>query len=382
MRIAILSADDRESFKRYDSPRPIIPVPQEALLEGFLSIPDVEIHIISCFQKRISFPDRLNANTFFHGLHVPSLGWMKTGFAGCILSIRNKLKKIMPDIVHGQGTERECGISAAFSGFPNVITIHGNMQAIADFNKAPPGSYYWLASILEAISIKRTARVFCNSLYTESLVRRNTAKVSLVPNPIRKVFFRSFVQKRSNSFPVILNVGLISPRKQQVELLEMAKSLHTAGLRFLVKFIGSCPDSLYGKRFLSLISESSDFAEYLGTKNGDELVGEMDSANAFIHFPKEEAFGLVVAESLARNLKLFGAKVGGVVDITSTLKDVELYDSDDWAGLKNGIVRWIKAGFPQPCSTNDVMRSRYYPEVIANRHMEIYREVLSGSKSS
>jgi glycosyltransferase involved in cell wall biosynthesis len=377
MKIAILSADDRELYKLYTSDSPIIPVPQEALLEGFLSIPDIEIHFISCCQRRVSSPKRLNANTFFHSLHVPSLGWMKTGFAGCIYSIRNELKKIMPDIVHGQGTERECGIAAAFSGFRNVITIHGNMRAIATFYKSPPGSYYWLASILESVALRKTERVFCNSSYTESLVHRSTSRSSLVPNPIRKIFFRPCVDRPKNSRPIFLNVGLVSPRKQQVEILEMAKSLSASGLQFSLKFIGKCPDSLYAKRFLSLISESSEFAEYLGLKSGEDLVGEMDGANAFLHFPKEEAFGLVVAESLARNLKLFGARVGGVVDIASSQQDVELYDSDDWSGLKNGIVRWINAGFPPAHATDAVMRSRYYPDVVANRHLEIYRELIA-----
>jgi len=382
MKIAIISADDRETRKRYASNTPIIPTPQEALLEGFLSIPDIEIHFVSCFQKHTSFPKQLNANTFFHGVHVPSLGWMKSGFTGCIFSIRNTLQKILPDIVHGQGTERECGIAAAFSGFPNVITIHGNMRAIAAFNKAPPGSYYWLASILESVALKKTGRVFCNSVYTESLVRRSTTRTSLVSNPVRKVFFRPFVDRPRNPRPVILNIGLISPRKQQIAILEMAKTLRASGIEFLLKFAGSCPDSEYGNHFSSLISESSDFAEYLGVKSGEDLVREMDSADAFLHFPKEEAFGLVVAESLARNLKLFGARVGGVVDIASSLQDVELYDSDDWSGLKNGIMRWIKAGFPPAHATEPIMRSRYYPDVIANQHLEIYREVLSARSSS
>jgi glycosyltransferase involved in cell wall biosynthesis len=381
MKIAILSADDRELYKRYTSDYPIIPVPQEALLEGFLSIPDIEIHFISCLQKPTSSPKRINANTFFHGIHVPNLGWMKTGFAGCIYSIRNVLKKILPDIVHGQGTERECGIAAVFSGFPNVITIHGNMQAIAAFNKAPLGSYYWLASHLETLALRRTSMVFCNSGYTESLVHRSTSKTSLVPNPVRKIFFRPFLKRPSNRCPVILNTGLVSPRKQQVEILEMAKTLHTAGFDFLLRFVGACPDSEYGRHFLSLVSECSEFAEYLGVKSSDDLVREMDRADAFLHFPKEEAFGLVVAESLARNLKLFGARVGGVVDIASSLQDVELYESDDWLGLKNGIMGWIKAGYPPVHPTDAIMRGRYYPDIIANRHLEIYQEVLSANNS-
>jgi len=73
MKIAILSADDRETRKRYASNTPIIPTPQEALLEGFLSIPDIEIHFVSCFQKHTNFPKQLNANTFSMASMYPAL---------------------------------------------------------------------------------------------------------------------------------------------------------------------------------------------------------------------------------------------------------------------------------------------------------------------
>ena len=40
-----------------------------------------------------------------------------------------------------------------------------------------------------------------------------------------------------------------------------------------------------------------------------------DAASGMVHFPTEEAFGSVVAEGFARNLKLFGARTGGIVKL-------------------------------------------------------------------
>ena len=94
-------------------------------------MPEVEVHVVSCLQQPVHSPEKLADNIFFHCLHVPKIGWLRTGYQGCIRAVRNKLKEIRPDIVHGQGTERDCAISAVFSGFPNVITIHGNMAELA-----------------------------------------------------------------------------------------------------------------------------------------------------------------------------------------------------------------------------------------------------------
>jgi len=84
-----------------------------------------------------------------------------------------------------------------------------------------------------------------------------------------------------------------------------------------------------------------------------------------------------VAEALARNLKLFAAATGGVVDIASGIEGAELFPASDWGAMENAIAKWLEAGCPRPGKAAAVMRERYHPEVIARRHLEIYREVLN-----
>jgi glycosyltransferase involved in cell wall biosynthesis len=87
----------------------------------------------------------------------------------------------------------------------------------------------------------------------------------------------------------------------------------------------------------------------------------------------------VVVEALARDLKLFGARVGGIPDIASGVAGVELFGVNDWHGLTSAIAAWMRNGFPRARGASQVMRARYAPEVIARRHVEIYREVLGRS---
>jgi glycosyltransferase involved in cell wall biosynthesis len=101
----------------------------------------------------------------------------------------------------------------------------------------------------------------------------------------------------------------------------------------------------------------------------------MDEADALIHFPEEEAFGLVVAEALARNLKVFAARIGGIPDILEGTDGSEMFE--DFAALGSGIARWLAEDCPRPIGNPALMRERYAPAVIARKHMEIYREVLS-----
>ena len=65
------------------------------MLEGFGEMPEVEVHVISCLQERpVSSPARLADNIFYHGLIVPKLGWLRTGYSGCVRAVRRKLKAL------------------------------------------------------------------------------------------------------------------------------------------------------------------------------------------------------------------------------------------------------------------------------------------------
>jgi len=83
-----------------------------------------------------------------------------------------------------------------------------------------------------------------------------------------------------------------------------------------------------------------------------------------------------VAESLARGCKFFGARTGGIVDITAGVAEAELCEVNDWTGLVSGITAWMRDGFGRSTDGARQMRDRYSPQVVARRHLDIYREVL------
>lgn len=379
MRIVQFTTDSREHYRDYANLQPYFGTAPEALLEGFAALAEAEVHVISCVQQPVKSPAKIAPNIFYHSLVVPKSGWLRTLYQGCIRATRKKLREIQPDIVHGQGTERDCALAAVFSGFPNVLTIHGNMQAIAEHFAARPGSFYWLAARLETFALKRTVGVFCNSAYTETMVAPRAPKVWRVPNALRTAFFATPLQNQSGLMPVLLNVGVIQPYKQQVELLGVAENLHRRGLKFELRFAGELsPHTDYGAAFARRLvaAEKAGYARHLGRLDTAQLIAAMDAASALVHFPTEEAFGLVAAEALARNLKFFGASTGGVIDIASGIEAAELFPAHDFSALEMAVARWLETGCVRPRSAASVIRERYHPESVARRHLEIYREVL------
>jgi glycosyltransferase involved in cell wall biosynthesis len=382
MKIAFLAIDLRENDRSYSEVTPRFPGGIASLFDGFARLPDVEVHVVSCLQQRVQSPEKLADNLWYHALHVPKFGWLRTGYQGCIRAARRKLREIQPDLVHGSGTERNCAISAVFSGFPNVVTIQGNMAELARLNRPRIGSYGWLTARLENFILPRTMGVFCNSVYTEALVRPRARRTWRVPHPLRQ----TFLDPPPNAGPrpcILLNAGVISPRKRQLELLDVAEALHRQGLKFEFHFVGYVnPGDAYVTAFQKRIQpmEEAGYARFWGTPADSELLHYYDSAAAMVHFPTEESFGMVVLEGLGRELKFFGARLGGIVDIAKDMPGAELFAPDDWPGLTAAIAHWIAGGHPRPTGTAALIRERYHPETIARRHVEIYRELL-GLKS-
>ena len=378
MRIVQIIPDNRDEFRRFHKSEPCFGPAPAALLEGFAGRPDCEVHVVSCTHRPMKAPTRLAPNIFFHLLTVPALGWKRGLFLGCTLAIRRKLAEIRPDLVHGQGTERYCALAAAFSGFPSVLTIHGNMRQVARQIRSRPFSDSWVMARLEAFTLPRSLGVCCNSDYTEQQARPIAQRVWRVPNALRLAFFSPRRPAELGQPPLLLNIGQILPYKRQLELLKLAGHLHERGQRFVLEFLGNAPNSAYASLFRSRVREAErlGYARYRGFGKKEEIIARLDQASALIHVPSEEAFGLVAAEALARNLKLFASRCGGLVDIASGVDGAELFEVEDWPGLQTALEVWIRRGCPRPPEASSAMTARYHPTVIASRHCEIYQELI------
>ncbi len=381
MKVAFITTDNREHWQRYDELEPLLPPAQGTLLlSGFPCCQDeVEIHVVSCTKRPMESPERLGPNVLYHSVVVPPMGWGRTLFAGCVRAVRKKLREIKPDLVHGQGTERECAMVATHSGYRNVLTIHGNVAEL--YRRSLYGGtgllrlYGRLAASLETHALGRTAGVFCNSRHTREIVRARTRRCWEVPNALGQEFFAPLPDRTHPvSRPVtLLNVATINDNKRQVEVLHELTRLRATGVEMNMLFVGyPCDRPDWLEVFQP--AEAAGWARHLGYLGVVEIRDLMDRCDALVHFPQEEAFGLVVAEALARNMKLFASNVGGIRDIATGVRDCVLHD--DLGSLVADIEDWIGQGAIQPTESAPLMRERYAPEVVARRHVEIYREVL------
>lgn len=379
IKVALLTTDSREHFKDYANPNPCFGTAPEALIEGFKLLPkEVEVHILSCLQKEpISSPLKLADNVHYHALWVSNLGWLKTGYQGCIRAVRRKLREIQPDIVHGQGTERDCAMCAVHSGYPNVLTIHGNMRLVAKVLGARPFSYYWFASILERHCLRRTGGVVAISRYTQTNVDEFAQRSWLLANAVHPSFFD--VERHPDTPPRVLCVANVGTRKNQAGLIKALDAL-AGKVPMKLVFAGAGNESdQYFRQFKEIV-RSRPWCEYLGAVNKTTLQREMSRATAVVLPTFEDNCPMVILEAAAARIPVAASAVGGIPDLIKDGESGLLFDPHDCRAIGRAVHTLLHERTTADKLAQEAHELRILqnsPASVARQHLEIYRELAA-----
>jgi glycosyltransferase involved in cell wall biosynthesis len=380
LKIALITTDNREHFKEYAKPVPYFGTAPEALLQGFAQLPDVEVHVVSCARRQMQSPEKLADNIFFHSVVVPKVGWMTTAYQGCIRATRKKLRELRPDIVHGQGTELDCALDTVFSGFANVLTVHGNMRLIAKVNRVRPFSFIWLAARLESRTIPRSRGVVCITHYTEAAVADLARRTWVVPNAVDGSFFEVNAQPPPEKLPRLLCVGAVCLRKNQNAFIRALDAL-APERPFELVFLGvTTQGRAYDDEFLQLVRERP-WCSYAGSVNREQLKIHLQAASALALPSLEDNCPMVVLEAMAAGVPVVAAKVGGLPDLIEEGKNGFFCDPLDAGSMSRAVEKILvdrSSARELAIRAKEQARVRFHPRIVAQRHVDIYREVIGG----
>jgi len=379
IRVALLTTDSREHFKDYANPNPYFGTAPEALLEGFKRLPDkVEVHVISCLQERaLSSPHKLAENIYYHALRVPSIGWMKTAYQGCIRAVRDKIREIQPDIVHGQGTERDCAICAILSGYPNILTIHGHVSRIAELTHAAPFTYYWWAKKIERFCLQRAGGVVCLTNYTHRIVGPSARVCWTVPNAVHPSFFG--VRRSTVTPPRVLCIANVNSWKNQLGLIDALQSLR-AELDFELVFSGAGHASdPYYQRFYEMVA-ARPWCRYLGPLGREDLQMQMSQASLGVLPSFEDNCPMVVLEATAAGLPFAASNIGGIPDLIQQDQTGRLFDPENPSNIAQVVGEMLRNRAHSEAMAERARfrcHERSSSEIVAQRHIDIYRSVIA-----
>jgi glycosyltransferase involved in cell wall biosynthesis len=250
------------------------------------------------------------------------------------------------------------------------------MRLVAKFLGAHPFSYYWIAARLERFCLQKSDGVVAISRYTEQAAKPFARKTWLLPNPVHPSYFK--VNRTHNERSIVFCAAAIGERKNQLGLIRALEPLR-AQFDFEVRFAGAGQnDDPYFQEFGATLSRSS-WCTYLGSLNRDELQQQLASTCLAVLPSFEDNCPMVILEAAAAGVPVAASRVGGIPDLIRIEETGLLFDPTSPVQIAEAIRRiLLDRPFAARISANARAEAtaRFDPRVIAEGHLEIYREVL------
>jgi glycosyltransferase involved in cell wall biosynthesis len=239
-------------------------------------------------------------------------------------------------------------------------------------------AYYRLAAFLEGIALRRTDGVVSISSYTDELVKPLTKKTWLLPNAADSKYFGA-TYKPTDPLTVLF-VGGLDERKNPVGFIKACAPLFEgSGWRFRLCGTGAEGSSYLAE--LESLAANHPWIELAGWKSREELLVEMEKASLLVLPTFEDNCPMVVLEAMAVGLPVIASKVGGVPDLITDGETGMMFDPNAPENMK-AVTGKMMADADLRTRIGQAGKSealqRFHPQVVAQEHLRIYREVLNG----
>ena len=212
---------------------------------------------------------------------------------------------------------------------PVVFTVHGTRM----FEKDPKTSFgFWLEKIILTkikydcqISVTRAFMNFKN-------VNKN---IVYIPNGIDLKKFQG-VKVPKARYPKILWVGRFDPVKRVDLLINAMKIVNTEIPQARLTLVGYGSEEQKMKNLVKLLNVKN--VEFVGKKEGLDLIKEYKSSHVFVLPSASEGQPLTIIEALASGLPIVATKTGGIPEILQRSKAI-LIDSGNTQSLAGAIIK-------------------------------------------
>lgn len=369
------------SYRDLERIGPVVHPAIDNLIEGLAERSDIEVFVL--YGKRNPGSDEMREHgsvryvpVSYRSAPIPGIGG---AYFGRVIALRRALKKLNPDIVHAQGTERESGLVAAISRYPSLLTLHGNFRELARVMGCKPMDYLWINSKLETWICRRVDAIVAISSYTKRLVESLNRTVWVLPNAVASHFFDISNQSNEGRVVCIAGIGL---RKNQREFLVACDRVAQKNSEFRLEFWG--PAEKGDSYFEGLLEELAQrpWADYHGSVSPQEIPDVLRTADLLVLPSKEDNCPVVILEAMAAGIPVVASDVGGIPDLVEDGKTGLLAPSNEIAAQAQAVESLLGCRDRRAAMALESRRlalARFAPEAIAAKHLEFYRAVLESS---
>lgn len=270
-----------------------------------------------------------------------------------------RLRRLKPDVVHAFSYHD--AVAARIAGLPYLVW-YGGIISPRSFLRVP--FQYWLFRKAS----NRAGIVACPSLAAANAMEQDYGfPAEIVPNGLDVGAFATSIPAEPGR---ILSAATANDSRKRPEVLvEAFEMVATRDASARLVFCGTASDSVQ-ERLLSLAStEARDRITFLGELAQAELSAEFGRASVSALTSLNEAFGLVLIESMAAGTPVVATRSGAIPELVDDTVG-GLFDPDDVEGCAAQLERVLRESGPD-MSARCLARARHYdwdtvgPQIVA-----------------
>lgn len=350
---------------------------------------DLDLHVLVestlVAHDQVAQKDGITFHVIKSGLPIINRGYpsffpwdLLTGFAPTVAKLLRTIRELRPDVVHAHGTESAYALAGVKSRLPCLISIQG---VISEYYKTNPSFRFRMVRRYEQSAVRRGRFFTCRTDFDTGFVRslNPQARIFMIHEAMNPVYFRNDWQVATSE--TIMFVGSLEPRKGLPVLLKALSSVRPRRPKVLLNVIGGGSAEAHAQlqQDCSRLNIANN-VKFLGFQPAEEIARIHLQSQVFVLPSQNENSPNSLAEAMVSGLPVVATRVGGVPSLVEDGQTGLLVPWGDPQALAEKI-EWLLA-HPEERerlgnNARRVARARHTPQVVAEKTIQAYNEILT-----
>lgn len=271
-------------------------------LFGALKGRNLDLHIVQFYPvlRRYKFSE--DNITYYYLPHIPKIDKFTSRLKW--FRVRQLVKMINPNLIHGIGSEHGYAYAALFHNRPSVITIHGYMRMISQLegHKSWLKQHFLVREESKALACTDTV-IAINGFMKDQFIKAGCQeeKIHIIPNAITDTFLSPCPDSTRDID--ILMVGTLHQLKNHHVMLNIISVIKARYGRSPSVVVAGAPTVNSANYYKELIrykqKEGLDNVEFVGSVDHVRLKELYCSSKILLHISEFETDSMVISEAMA-----------------------------------------------------------------------------------
>jgi glycosyltransferase involved in cell wall biosynthesis len=285
----------------------------------------------------------------------------------------------VPDLIHVHAPMKAGVIARKIAShwhIPYIISDHSSMYDINAVDHFNSRSLYFKKQLAKVYK-KATASINVSNAMAAKAEELFQVKNTLIIRNVTDTSLFYFSEKNDTGIFRWIHVSTLYPLKNVQKIIKAFSNIDSIQSNWQLIIVGGANEAL--KQFVNEKGLAQKIL-FTGELTYDAVAKEMQRASAMVMFSKHENFPCAIIEALCCGLPVVTSNVGGISEAVDSTNGI-LVENENLPALQAAILKMMQNySYYHPKQIAADASDRYSEEIIGNKFIQLYKNLLSGHK--